>query len=274
MKKHLLTIIIIAMFIVGFSVLLYPAVSQYINSKHASRVIADYNDTVSDIKEDKLREYLVAANDYNKRLRETDSSFYEPERVSGYEETLDITGTGVMGFIDIDKLNIELPIFHGVSQEVLQIGVGHIEGTSLPVGGESTHCVLSGHRGLPSAKLFTNLNKLEEGDRFTITILDQVLTYEVDQVKIVLPTETNDLQIVKGEDYCTLMTCTPYGINTHRLLVRGVRVEDGESVRKVGVVVRNEAFKVDPLIVMPIIAIPLLIIALILIFIHDRKKKS
>ena len=274
MKKHLLTIIIIAMFIVGFSVLLYPAVSQYINAKHASRVIAEYNDTVSSVEDDKLKEIIAAAEDYNRRLYGTSSAFYEPELVEGYDDTLDITGTGVMGYIDIDKLNTELPIFHGVSQEVLQIGAGHLEGTSLPVGGPSTHCVLSGHRGLPSAKLFTNLNKLDVGDRFIITILDQVLTYEVDQVKTVLPSETDDLQIVSGKDYCTLMTCTPYGINTHRLLVRGVRVKEGEPVRKVGVVVKNEAFKVDPLIIMPVIAIPILVIVLILIFVHDRRKRS
>jgi sortase A len=274
MKKHLLTIIIIAMFIVGFSVLLYPAVSQYINAKHASRVIAEYNDTVSGAEDGKLKEIIAAAEDYNRRLYGTSSAFYEPELVEGYDDTLDITGTGVMGYIDIDKLNTELPVFHGVSQEVLQIGAGHLEGTSLPVGGPSTHCVLSGHRGLPSAKLFTNLNKLDVGDRFTITILDRVLTYEVDQVKTVLPSETDALQIVSGKDYCTLMTCTPYGINTHRLLVRGIRVNEDEPVRRVGVVVKNEAFKVDPLIIMPVIAIPILVIVLIVIFVHDRRKRS
>ena len=274
MKKHLLTIIIIGMFIIGFSVLLYPAISQYINAKHASKVIADYNDTVSSVQDDTLEKMLAEAADYNNRLYKTDSSLYEPELVEGYEETLDITGSGVMGYIDIDKLDVELPLFHGVSKEVLQIGVGHLEGTSLPVGGESTHCVLSGHRGLPSAKLFTNLNKLEVGDRFTITIFNKVLTYEVDQIKIVRPSETDDLQIVRGKDYCTLMTCTPYGINTHRLLVRGARVDDVQTETKAPVVVKNEAFKVDPLIVMPVIAIPILVIVLILLFIYDRKKDN
>lgn len=179
-----------------------------------------------------------------------------------------------MGYIDIDKLNLELPIYHGVSKEVLQIGVGHLPGTSLPVGGESTHAVLSGHRGLPSAKLFTDLNEMEVGDTFTVTVLDRVYTYEVDQIKVVLPSETSDLQIVKGEDHCTLMTCTPYGINTHRLLVRGVRIESAEAVRKVGVVVKNEAFRIDPLIVMPIVAIPFLLIAITAVFIHDKKKNQ
>ncbi|MBR1822845.1 MAG: class C sortase [Ruminococcus sp.] len=274
MKKHLLSIIIITMFIVGFSVLLYPSISSYINEKHASHVISSYNDQLSAVSDDKLEHFFTEAEDYNQRLCDTPSSFYIPDLVKGYDEALDITGTGIMGYIDIDKLNTELPIYHGVAQEVLQIGVGHLPGTTLPVGGDSTHCVLSGHRGLPSAKLFTDLNKMEIGDRFRITVLNRVLTYEVDQIKVVLPTETSDLQTVKGKDYCTLLTCTPYGINTHRLLVRGVRVEDGETVQKAGIFVKNEAFRIDPLIVMPITAIPLLIIALVLVFIHDRKSRS
>ena len=269
MKKHLFSILIIAMFLIGSSVLLYPAISNYINSKHASKVIATYNEVLTNSDEDKLGGILGSADDYNNRLRSAlPDAFYIPSNVTGYGETLDITGTGIMGYIDIDKIGVELPIYHGVSKEVLQVGVGHLEGTSLPVGGESTHCVLSGHRGLPSAKLFTDLDELETGDEFTITILDQLLTYRVDQIRIVLPTETDDLQVVDGKDYCTLMTCTPYGINTHRLLVRGVRTENAEVKRNV--FVKNEAFKVDTLIVAPIAAIPLLLIALILIFLHDR----
>lgn len=274
MKKHFLTIIIILMFLIGFSVLLYPAISEYINSKHASRVIAEYNDVISNTDDEKLESLIKEADDYNKRLRETASSFYIPETVSGYDDTLDITGTGVMGYIDVDKLNIELPIYHGVSKEVLQIGIGHLPGTSLPVGGKSTHAVLSGHRGLPSAKLFTDLNEMEIGDRFTITILNRIYTYEVDQIKTVLPDETGDLQIVDGKEYCTLMTCTPYGINTHRLLVRGVRVEVGEEMQKVGIIVKNEAFRIEPLIVVPVIAIPLLAAALVVMFIYDKKCKK
>lgn len=269
MKKHLFSILIIAMFLIGSSVLLYPAISNYVNSKHASKVIATYNEVLTNSDEDKLSGILDSAADYNTRLRSAlPDAFYIPSNVSGYDDTLDITGTGIMGYIDIDKIGVELPIYHGVSKEVLQVGIGHLEGTSLPVGGESTHCVLSGHRGLPSAKLFTDLDELEIGDEFTITILDRLLTYRIDQIRIVLPTETDDLQIVNGKDYCTLMTCTPYGINTHRLLVRGVRTEN--AVVKRNVFVKNEAFKVDTLIVAPIAAIPLLLIALILIFLHDR----
>lgn len=269
MKKHLFSILIIAMFLIGSSVLLYPAISNYVNSKHASKVIATYNEVLTNSDEDKLSGILDSATDYNTRLRSAlPDAFYIPSNVSGYGDTLDITGTGIMGYIDIDKIGVELPIYHGVSKEVLQVGVGHLEGTSLPVGGESTHCVLSGHRGLPSAKLFTDLDELEIGDEFTITILERLLTYRIDQIRIVLPTETDDLQIVNGKDYCTLMTCTPYGINTHRLLVRGIRTEN--AVVKRNVFVKNEAFKVDTLIVAPIAAIPLLLIALILIFLHDR----
>ena len=274
MKKHILNIVIILMFVIGFSVLLYPAISEYINSKHASRIIASYNETVKNSGEAELKQLIDEADDYNKRLSQNSSAFYTPDLVSGYDDALDITGNGVMGYIDIDKLNLELPIYHGVSKEVLQIGVGHLPGTSLPVGGESTHAVLSGHRGLPSAKLFTDLNEMEVGDTFTVTVLDRVYTYEVNQIKVVLPSETSDLQIVKGEDHCTLMTCTPYGINTHRLLVRGVRIESAEAVRKVGVVVKNEAFRIDPLIVMPIVAIPFLLIAITAVFIHDKKKNQ
>ncbi len=271
MKKHLLSIIIILMFIVGFSVLLYPSISSYVNSKHASRVISKYSDSVSDVSEENTQHFFDEADDYNRRLNEKPMAFFKPDIIGGYDQVLDVTGTEIMGYIDIDKLKVELPIYHGVSPEVLQIGAGHLQGTSLPVGGDSTHCVLSGHRGLPSAKLFTDLNKMEIGDRFTITVLNRVITYEVDQVKVVLPTDTKDLQVVKGKDYCTLLTCTPYGINSHRLLVRGVRVDGDGYVKKAGIFVKNEAFMIDPMIVTPIIAIPLLFVMLILIFIHDKK---
>ena len=270
MKKHLFSILIVAMFLIGLSVLLYPAISEYVNSKHASRVIASYNDALATSDDRSLEGIFNAASDYNKRLSEKPNAFFDPSLVPGYNEALDVTH-GIMGYIDIDKINVELPIYHGVEKEVLQVGIGHLPGTSLPVGGESTHSVLSGHRGLPSAKLFTDLDDIEIGDEFTITILNRLLTYKVDQIVTVLPEETDQLQIVPGKDYCTLMTCTPYGINTHRLLVRGVRTEN--AVVKPGVFVKNEAFKVDTLIVTPITAIPLLIIALFLVFTHDKRQK-
>ncbi|MBP5378063.1 MAG: class C sortase [Ruminococcus sp.] len=273
MKKHFFSIVIFIMFIVGLSVLLYPAISEYINSKHASRVISEYNEKLIDSSEAELDAIFTAAENYNKLLNSNPSAFYEPTLISGYEDTLDITGTGIMGYIDIDRINVELPIYHGIGKAVLQVGAGHLPGTSLPVGGESSHSVLSGHRGLPSAKLFTDLDELEVGDVFTITILNRCFTYEIDQIKIVLPEESDDLRIVDGKDYCTLLTCTPYGINTHRLLVRGVRVENTE-VKKAGVFVKNEAFRIDPLIVAPIAAVPLLIITFTLIFISDKRQKK
>lgn len=273
MKKHFFSIVILIMFIVGLSVLLYPAISEYINSKHASRVISEYNEKLSDSSESELNELFAEAENYNKRLRDNPSAFFEPSLIGGYEDVLDITGTGIMGYIDIDKINVELPIYHGIRKEVLQIGAGHLTGTSLPVGGESTHCVLSGHRGLPSARLFTDLDELEIGDTFTINVLDRRFTYEVDQIKTVLPEEYDDLRIVDGKDYCTLLTCTPYGINTHRLLVRGVRIENDEN-KILGVFVRNEAFRIDPLIVAPIAAVPLLVITFTLIFISDKRNRK
>ncbi|WP_164174451.1 class C sortase [Ruminococcus flavefaciens] len=273
MKKHFFSIAILIMFIVGLSVLLYPAISDYLNSKHASKVISEYNDKLSVSSEEEIEAVFKKAEDYNKRLHDSPSAFFEPSLVSGYKDTLDITGTGIMGYIDIDRINVELPIYHGISKELLQVGVGHLTGTSLPVGGESTHCVLSGHRGLPSAKLFTDLDELEIGDTFTITILDRRFTYEVDQIKTVLPEEFDDLRIADGKDYCTLLTCTPYGINTHRLLVRGVRTENTEE-KKIGVFVKNEAFRIDPLIVAPIAAVPLLIITFTLIFISDKRQRK
>ncbi|MCR4639270.1 class C sortase [Ruminococcus sp.] len=273
MKKHFFSIAILIMFIVGLSVLLYPAISDYLNSKHASKVISEYNDRLSVSSEEEIEAVFKKAEDYNKRLHDEPSAFFEPSLVSGYDDTLDITGAGIMGYIDIDKINVELPIYHGIKKEVLQVGVGHLSGTSLPVGGESTHCVLSGHRGLPSAKLFTDLDELGVGDTFTITVLDRRFTYEIDQIKTVLPEEFEDLRIVEGKDYCTLLTCTPYGINTHRLLVRGVRTGNTEE-KKVGVFVRNEAFRIDPLIVAPIAAVPLLIITFTLIFISDKRRRK
>lgn len=271
MKSKLLNILIVLMFFVGLSVLLYPAISDYINQKKASKVIATYNSAVDNASAEYIEKLFNEAADYNNRLMNTPTAFFNPSLVNGYEDTLDILGIGVMGYIYIDKIKVELPIYHGTSDDVLQVGVGHLEGTNLPVGGKGTHCVLSGHRGLPSAKLFTNLNDMEEGDIFRITILDRVFTYEVDQITTVLPKETDELQPVPDKDYCTLMTCTPYGINTHRLLVRGVRIANAEE--KPGIYVANEAFKIDIYIIAPIFSAPLLLIMLFFL-IAQRKRKN
>ena len=274
MKKNRSTIILILIFLVGLSVMLYPTVSDYVNQRHQSRALASYDETVNEMSDADYTAYFEAADAYNQRLAATPNAFFTPEQVSGYDETLDVSGTGIMGYITIPRIGVELPVYHGTSDGVLQVAAGHLEGSSLPVGGAGTHAVISAHRGLPSAKLFTNLDELEAGDTFTITVLDRVLTYEVDRISIVLPTETDLLQPVEGQDYVTLMTCTPYGINTHRLLVRGKRVETTESQKHIRVAA--DAFRIEPIIVAPILAIPMLLAALVGVLVapHLRKRSK
>lgn len=274
MKKNRSNIILILIFLVGLSVMLYPTVSDYVNQKNQSRAVASYSEEVENLSDVDYQAYFDAADDYNRRLAETPDAFYRPEEVSGYTDTLDVSGTGIMGYITIPKIGVELPVYHGTSDGVLQVAAGHLEGSSLPVGGAGTHAVISAHRGLPSAKLFTNLDELEVGDTFTITVLDRVLTYEVDQISIVLPTETDLLQPVEGEDYVTLMTCTPYGINTHRLLVRGKRIENAENQKHIRVTA--DALRIEPIIVAPALAVPMLLVMLVVMLAvpHLRKRKN
>ena len=274
MRKNLSTIILILIFLVGLSVMLYPSVSDAVNRKHQSRAVAGYAEEVEQLSDADYQTYFDAADAYNRQLNTTPNAFYKPELVSGYAQTLDISGTGIMGYITIPKISVELPIYHGTDEGVLQVAAGHLEGSSLPVGGAGTHAVISAHRGLPSAKLFTNLDELEVGDRFTITVLNRVLTYEVDQISIVLPTEIDQLLPTEGMDYVTLMTCTPYGINTHRLLVRGKRVETTESQKHIRVAA--DAFRIEPIIVAPILAIPMLLAALVGVLVapHLRKRSK
>ena len=274
MRKNLSTIILILIFLVGLSVMLYPSVSNAVNRKHQSRAVAGYAEEVEQLSDADYQAYFDAADAYNRQLNTTPNAFYKPDLVSGYAQTLDISGTGIMGYITIPKISVELPIYHGTDEGVLQVAAGHLEGSSLPVGGAGTHAVISAHRGLPSAKLFTNLDELEVGDRFTITVLDRVLTYEVDQISIVLPTEIDQLLPTEGMDYVTLMTCTPYGINTHRLLVRGKRVETTESQKHIRVAA--DAFRIEPIIVAPILAIPMLLAALVGVLVapHLRKRSK
>lgn len=274
MKKNRSNIILILIFLVGLSVMLYPTISDYVNQKNQSRAVASYSEEVENLSDVDYQAYFDAANDYNRRLAETPDAFYRPEEVSGYTDTLDVSGTGIMGYITISKIGVELPVYHGTSDGVLQVAAGHLEGSSLPVGGAGTHAVISAHRGLPSAKLFTNLDELEVGDTFTITVLDRVLTYEVDQISIVLPTETDLLQPVEGKDYVTLMTCTPYGINTHRLLVRGKRIENAENQKHIRVTA--DALRIEPIIVAPALAVPMLLVLLVVMLAvpHLRKRKN
>ena len=272
-RNRLWTMILLFALIAGLAILLYPTVSNQWNSRLMSRAVATYDETVADLSEEDYSAYFEAAEAYNEALREIGSAMTitVPDLVEGYEETLASTGTGIMGYVTIDKINVELPIYHGTDNSVLSVGAGHLEGTSLPIGGESTHSVISAHRGMPSALLFTNLDQLEEGDTFTITVLDQVFTYEVDQITIVLPDEIENLYIEEGEDYCTLMTCTPYGINTHRLLVRGHRVDNADAAH---IRVTAEANKIDNWLVALFVAIPMLVILLIWLIVSTRKKSQ
>ena len=217
-KGNFLNILLVLVFLVGLSLLLYPSVSDYWNSFHQTRAIATYAEEVATLDNEQYDELWAAAQQYNRSLTERGNAYVlSEEQKEAYEELLDVSGLGVMGYIEIPEIDVSLPVYHGTEESVLQIAVGHLEWSSLPVGGESTHCVLSGHRGLPSAKLFTNLDRLAEGDIFLLRVLDEVLTYEVDQTLIVEPQDTASLQIEQRKEYCTLVTCTPYSVNTHRL---------------------------------------------------------
>jgi sortase A len=272
MKNKLSTIILVIVFVAGLSLLLYPTVSDYWNSMHASQAVSHYSEEVKNLNSEEYDEMLKAAEKYNASLlgRSTDYALSE-EQKKIYESTLDLNGTGIMGYIEIPSINISLPIYHGTADSVLQVAVGHLEWSSLPVGGESTHCVLSGHRGLPSAKLFTNLDKLVEGDSFIIRVLDEVYTYEVDQILIVEPDDVSALTIEEGKDFCTLVTCTPYGINSHRLLVRGHRIQNAEEAAVVRVT--SDAIQIEPVVVAPVIAAPILLMLLIIVLCSGNKKK-
>ena len=273
MRKHLSTIVLVLLLLIGLSLLLYPTVSDYWNSFHQTRAIATYAENVAALDNASYDAIWDAARQYNRNLCSRSNSFLlSEEQKAEYESLLDISGQGVMGYIEIPEIDVSLPIYHGTEDPVLQVAVGHLEWTSLPVGGESTHCVLSGHRGLPSAKLFTDLDKLREGDTFLLRVLDEILTYEVDQILIVEPQDTAALEIAEGEDYCTLVTCTPYGINTHRLLVRGHRIDNIEQAKTVRVTA--DAIQIEPLLVAPVVAIPILLLLLILLLLPKKPRKK
>lgn len=271
--NNLTTILLFLILIAGLSLLLYPSVSDYWNSFHSSRAITTYAEDVAGMDEEQYAESWSAAWEYNQSLlsRNTDFSLSDSQK-NEYEQLLDVSGIGVMGYIEIPEISVSLPIYHGTSDPILQVAVGHLEWSSLPVGGESSHCVLSGHRGLPSAKLFTDLDKIREGDIFLLRVLDEVLTYEVDKITIVEPSQVSDLQIVEGEDLCTLVTCTPYGVNTHRLLVRGHRIENIEESRTIRVTA--DALQIEPLLVAPFAALPLLLVLLIILLLPKRNRPS
>ena len=274
-KKNFVTLILLGILAVGAGLIAYPTFSDWWNSFHQARAVASYATAVADLDTKEYERILKEAEEYNKKLTKSGTLWQMTKKQEKeYKKTLAIDSSGIMGYIDIPKIHITLPIYHGTDEEVLQVAIGHLAGTSLPVGGKGTHCVVSGHRGLPSARLFTDLDKMVEGDTFTINVLNRTLTYEVDRVRIVLPTELSDLQIVKGKDYCTLVTCTPYGINTHRLLVRGHRVANANGEANI----IADALQIEPVYIAPFVAAPILVLLLIGMLIstgrRSRKKKK
>lgn len=270
MKGKLSTIVLIVVFFVGLSVLLYPTVSNWWNTHLATHVIEDYSDVVANMDSEDTDKIWRAAKQYNKQLAKEGIAWAKSfEENNQYRQLLNVDAdSDMMGYIEIEKIHVKLPVFHGVDNTALDTGVGHIPYSSLPVGGKSTHCILSAHRGLPSAKLFTDLDELVVGDTFVLNILDRTLTYEVDQIRIIEPDDLSELNIVEGKDYCTLMTCTPYGINTHRLLVRGHRIKNKDTSRPTSV-----GRVIEPLYVMPIVAVPILLVLFIVLLVKSPKKK-
>ena len=271
-KNRITTLLLALVFLAGLSLLLYPTVSDYWNSFHASRAVAAYAQEVADLNGAEYDALLEAARDYNVRVPERSNTFALTEAEQAeYQSLLNMDGTGIMGYIEIPNIKLSLPIYHGTEESVLQIAVGHLDWSALPVGGEGTHCVLSGHRGLPSAKLFTNLDQLREGDTFTLRVLDEVLCYEVDQIRVVEPQDTAALLPEPGQDLCTLVTCTPYGVNTHRLLVRGHRIENPDSADAIRVT--SDAMQIEPILVAPAVGVPLALLAVAALLLSDRRRK-
>ncbi len=276
MRKHAskyITALLFLMLLVGLSLLLYPSVSDYWNSFRQSRAIATYAEEVAEIDDDTYERLWADAQAYNEALIDKVWHFQmTDEEQIAYQSLLNVSGNGIIGYIEIPSIQCSSPMYHGTDEAVLQIAIGHIEWTSLPVGGLGTHCAISGHRGLPSAKLFTELDKMVIGDTFIIRVLDEVLTYEVDQIRIVLPNELDELKIEEGKDLFTLVTCTPYGINTHRLLVRGHRIENQEEAQRVRVTA--DAIQIEPMLVAPVVALPILLILLIILLLPKKPKKT
>ena len=270
LMKNKIGILLVLMLFVGVCGLLYPSVSQYWNSKTQTQAVENYRQILESLQPEDYDTYFEEAKNYNISLNELKYPLTDYYKIEGYKDILDVSGTGIMGYVSIPKLGVELPLYHGISAEVLNVACGHLEGTSFPVGGENTHSVLSAHRGLPHAKLFTELDKMEVGDTFTVTVLNKTVTYQVDQIKVVLPNETQDVQIVEGEDLCTLLTCTPYGINSHRLLVRGTRIENAAPILHV----TSSAYRIDSLVATPAVAAPILLVLLIVLMIKYRDKGS
>ncbi len=267
-KISITNILLILIMLAGIGILAYPSVSDWWNSMHATQAIAGYVEAVENMTKEEKEAIFAKAKEYNDSLPNGVNFNISEEQYAEYASILDITGTGIMGYIQIQSIGVNLPVYHGVDEGILQIAVGHIPGSSFPIGGERTHAVMSGHRGLPSAKLFSDLDKLSEGDVFTVTVLDETFTYMIDQIRIVLPEETDELAIVDDKEYATLVTCTPYGVNSHRMLMRGHRIAniDGKATPA-------DAVRIPTYMVIPAVGIPLLFIVLAGMLIYYRKKK-
>ncbi len=272
MKKRNSYLILTIVFFVGLALLLYPTLADYWNSFHQSKAVADYAEQVANLDAEKYAALLEEARQYNESLLTKDNQYWmSPENLEEYYNLLNLSGNGIIGYIEIPSIGCSLPIYHGVDESVLQIAIGHIDWSSLPIGGPSTHSVLSGHRGLPSAKLFTDLDKLSAGDVFMIRVLNDIFTYEVDEIRIVEPHEVSSLGVAADQDLCTLVTCTPYGINSHRLLVRGHRIENLDEASEIRITA--DAMQLEPTLMMPVVAAPMLLILLICMLISTRKRK-
>lgn len=270
LKKNIVSIILVGIMLIGLMLIAYPSFSDWWNSFHQSRTVGVYASEVASMSRDEYDAILREARDYNTNISESGIHWeLSDQELKEYNELLNVGSSGVMGYIDIPKIHIQLPLYHGTDEDILRIAIGHIAGTSLPVGGESSHCIVSGHRGLPSARLFTDIDQLAVGDTWTLNVLDQTLTYEVDQVRVVIPTDFSYLDIEPGQDYCTLVTCTPYGVNSHRLLVRGRRIPNVQGNARV----TADALQIRPIYVAPFVAAPMLLILLVVLIVSTSKRR-
>ena len=272
MKKHLVTAGVLLVFFVGLAVLLYPYIADYFNSQRQSRVVSQYYRNLATLSDDDFSELFAAAHAYNDSLEyRRNQNLLTEEELEEYMGLLNPFGNGIMGTLMIDAINVMLPIYHGTNEGVLQIGAGHYEGTSLPVGGPGTHTVITGHRGLPSSLLLTNLDRVVIGDIFVLRILNETLTYRVDQIVTILPHELDELAFVPGRDLCTLVTCTPYGINSHRLLVRGYRIDNLEEEKEFIPQVYAEAEAINDKLVALIVFSPAIIVVAVYLIVQFRR---
>lgn len=268
MKKRKLSVLILILFFTGLFLLLYPTVSNWWNRFHQTKIISEYREAADRLSLEDYTKEWDAAVAYNQSLYEkADRYAFDEAEKRVYSRLLNITGKGEMGYLEIPKIKVNVPIYHSTSADVLQYAAGHIPGTSLPVGGKGTHCVVSGHRGLPSARLFTDLDRLSVGDTFLVHTLNEQMTYLIDQILTVEPEQIEALELNAEQDYFTIVTCTPYGINTHRLLVRGHRIDNEIELNLV-----SEAIQIEPVVVAPFVSIPFLLLLSVPLFAGRRKK--